>query len=204
MPTKRASVLPYVCRGYFGLTWCQMSASPRPHRTRMTETQATAQPYYIFDQKQEAFITHDPGDAPRCHDRTRQAWPGGFVFALALSDHGKLADPYPPGMADPPPAAAVGVVCGATAAETTGPSVPTVPSISAVPAVPAVATPTTMATAGRCEVWGERRDTDSNGTGKGEESFSLHGCVYSSENRPHGPRIDPAAYVQLNGLIKCV
>jgi predicted transcriptional regulator len=114
---------------------------------------------------------------------------------------GKSADPDPPGMANPPPAAAVGVVCGATAAETTGPSVPTVPTM---PTVPAVATPTTMATASRCEVWGERRDTDSNGTGKGEESFSKHGCVYSSENRPHGPRIDPAAYVQLNGLIKCV
>jgi hypothetical protein len=75
---------------------------------------------------------------------------------------------------------------------------------AAVEAVPTMTTMTPMTTTGKCEVWGERCGTDGNGTGKGDESFSQHGCVSSSEHRPHGLRIAPAAYVDLNGLIKCV
>jgi hypothetical protein len=80
-------------------------------------------------------------------------------------------------------------------------------AVEAVPTVTTVTTMTTMTamtTTGRCEVWGERCGTDGNGTGKGDESFSQHGCVSSSEHRPHRLRIAPAAYVDLNGLIKCV
>jgi hypothetical protein len=80
----------------------------------------------------------------------------------------------------------------------------TVPTMTAMTAMTAVATPTTMATTGRCEVWGERCGTYGNGTGKGDESFPQHGCVSSSEHRPHGLKIAPAAYADLNGLIKCV
>jgi hypothetical protein len=90
----------------------------------------------------------------------------------------------------------------ATAAETT--TVEMAAAVETVPTMTAVATPTTMATTGRCEVWGERCGANCNGTGKGDESFSQHGSASFSEHRPHRLRIAPAAYADLNGLIKCV
>jgi hypothetical protein len=59
-------------------------------------------------------------------------------------------------------------------------------AVEAVPTMTTMTTMTAMTTTGRCEVWGERCGTDGNGTGKGDESFSQHGCVSSSEHRPHG------------------
>jgi hypothetical protein len=69
--------------------------------------------------------------------------------------------------------------------------------MTAMTAMPTM--PTMTATTGRCEVWGDRYDTDGNGTGKSDESFAQHDCMSSLDHLPHGLTLLPAAYVGLNG-----
>ena len=70
----------------------------------------------------------------------------------------------------PAPAVVSTGVCGATvkteaAAVEMAATMETVPTMTAMTAAMATTT-------GRCEVWGNRYGTDSNSTGKGDESFS--------------------------------
>ena len=55
-----------------------------------------------------------------------------------------------------------------------------------VPTMETVPTMTSVTTAGRCEVWGHRYGSDSNGTGKGNESFAQHDCYPSGIPLPMG------------------
>jgi hypothetical protein len=60
----------------------------------------------------------------------------------------------------------------------------TVPTMTAMTA--AMTTTTMTTTTGRCEVRGDCYDTDSNGTGKADESFAQHDCISSLEHLPMG------------------
>ncbi len=78
-------------------------------------------------------------------------------------------------------------------------------TVETLPTMTAMTTMTTAMTAmttttGGCEIWGDRYSTNSNGTGKGDESFAQHDCISSLERRaPLGLTLLPVAYVGLNG-----